>query len=64
MNAAALAMDSLRVLCMRCCGAGTVRVTHKPAKVLTVIMRNFSPALPRLVQRNDVIKTPAGGISQ
>jgi hypothetical protein len=64
MNTAVLAMSSLSVPCMRCGRARTVRVAHKPAKVETVVVRNFSPALPRLVQRDDVLEVLPGGVSQ
>jgi hypothetical protein len=64
MNTAVLAMNSLSVACMRCGRARTVRVAHKPAKVETVIVRNFSPALPRLVQCDDVVEVLPSGVSQ
>jgi hypothetical protein len=64
MNTVALAVDSLRVLRMRGRHAGTVRVAHDFAKVQPVIVRNFSPALPRLVQCDNVVEALPSGISQ
>lgn len=64
MNAAALAVDGLRVPRMRRCLAGSVCVAYKPAEIQAVIMRNFSPALPRLVQCDDAVEALACGIRQ
>jgi hypothetical protein len=64
MNAAALAVDGLRVPRMRRCLAGSVCVAYKPAEIQAVIVRNFSPALPRLVQRNNIVEALPSGISQ
>ena len=64
MNAVVLAVDSLRVLRMRGCPARAVRVAYKLAETLTVIVRNFSPALPALMLRNKVLETVASGVRQ
>jgi hypothetical protein len=56
MNAARLTVNGLRVLCMRRCVTRAVRIAYKPAEIEPVIVRNFSPALPRLVQRDDIVE--------
>ena len=62
MNAAVLAMCGLRILRMRRCLGGAVRVTHQSAKIQTVIVRNFSPALPRLVNCDDAVEALPGSV--
>ena len=39
-----------------------MRVTHNMAEVQTVIVRNFAPALPGLVQRYNAIEALAGSV--
>ncbi len=43
----ALAMNCVEVLRVRGCLAGAVRIAHESAKVESVVVRNFTPALPR-----------------
>ena len=57
----ALAMNSLRILRMHVCLARPMSVAHEPAKVEPVIMRNFAPAFPGLMQRDNMVKTLASG---
>jgi len=64
MNAAAFAVDGPRVLRMRGRLSGAVRIADEPAKVQTVIVRNFSPALARLVQRDDIVEALSSGVRQ
>ena len=64
MACCALAMRRAGILRMRRRLAGPVSVAHEPAKVQAVIVRNFSPALPRLVQRDDVVEALPRGVGQ
>lgn len=49
MACCALAMNRAEVLRVRGCLTGAVRSAHEPAKVESVVVRNFTPALPRLM---------------
>jgi hypothetical protein len=68
----ALAMDRVRafaanrsiIFCMQRGLIRSVRVAHHPAKVEPVIVRNFAPALPGPVQRDNVVETLASGVRQ
>ena len=41
-----------------------MRVAHDLAELKTVVARNFSPALPGLMQRDDVVEALARGVRQ
>src|SRR5215472_14978998 len=60
----ALAMNRVEVLRVGSCLTGAVRIAHEPAEVEPVIMRNFTPALPPLMQRDNIVKTLASGVRQ
>ena len=60
----ALAVDGLSVLGMRGCMGGAVRIADEPAEILAVIVCDFSPALARLMQRDDVVEALPSGIRQ
>ena len=60
----ALAMHCSRVLHMHCRVARAVSVAHERPELKPVIVRNFTPALAALVQRNNIVKTLACGVSQ
>jgi hypothetical protein len=49
MACCALAMNSVEVLRVRGCLTGVVRSAHEFAKVESVVVRNFTPAVPRLM---------------
>ena len=49
---------------MRACLTGTVRSAHEPAKIEPVVVRNFTPALPGLMQRDNVVETLPSGVRQ
>jgi len=53
---AAFAMDSLSILRVQCCLARPVSIAHDPAKVQSVIVRNFAPALASLVHCYKVVE--------
>ena len=55
----ALAMRCSHVLRMRRRVARTVSVAHECSELEAIIMRNFTPALPGLVRRNNVVETLA-----
>ena len=55
-------MNRLTILRMHRCLARPVSVAHEPAEVEPVIMRNFTPALPALMQRDNIVKTLASGV--
>src|SRR5438552_2233399 len=57
-----LAMNRLSVLRMHRCLARPVSVAHEPTEVESVIVCNFAPALPALMQRDDIVKTLASGV--
>jgi hypothetical protein len=56
---AALAMNSLVVLSMHRRLARPVSVAHESAKIKPVIVRNFTPTLSVLMQRDNIIKALA-----
>src|SRR5215831_5853814 len=60
----ALAMNTLSVLSMHRCLARPVSVAHEPAEVQPVIARNFTPALPALMQRDNIVEAPASCVRQ
>jgi hypothetical protein len=64
MNTTVLAMSGFEILRVRGCLTGAVRVAYKPAEIQAVIVRNFSPALPRLMQSDNVVEALTTGISQ
>jgi hypothetical protein len=41
-----------------------VSIAHHPAKVEPVIVRNFAPALPGSMERDNVVETLASGVRQ
>ena len=49
MACCALAMNSVEVLRVRGCMTGAVRIAHESPKVESVVVRNFTPAVPRLM---------------
>jgi hypothetical protein len=49
MACCALAMNSVEVLRVRGCVTGAVRSAHEFTKVESVVVRNFTPAVPRLM---------------
>jgi hypothetical protein len=49
---------------VRGCLTGAVRIAHESAKVESVVVRNFTPALPGLVQRDDIIEALTGSVRQ
>ena len=49
MACCALAMNFVEVPRVRGCLSGAVRIAHESAKVEPVVVRNFAPALPRLM---------------
>lgn len=60
----ALTMIGTEVLRVCGCLTGTVRIAHKSAKIQTVIVRNFPPPLPGLMQRGNIIEALASGVCQ
>jgi hypothetical protein len=64
MACCALAMNRVEVLRVRGCLTGAVRIAHESAKVESVVVRNFTPALPRLMQRDNVVEILASGVRQ
>ena len=60
----ALAMHCSRALRMRRRVARAVSVAHQRPKLEPVVVRNFTPALAGLMQRDNVVKTLAGGVGQ
>ena len=63
----ALAMDAafaMNALSMQRGLVRPVRITHDSAEVKPVVVRNFTPAFPRLVHRYDVVEALARCISQ
>jgi len=64
MTAAAFAMDGLSILCVQSRLTRPVSSAHDPTKVQAVIVRNFAPAFPSLVQRYKVVEALAGCVSQ
>src|SRR5437773_12190948 len=71
-RSSALAMDRRGALAMNCpsalrmhrCLARPVSVAYEPAEVEPVIARNFTPALPALMLRNNVVEALASGVGQ
>ena len=61
-DAAAFAMDGLSILSVQRCLARPMRVAHDPAKIQSIVVRNFTPALAALVQRDNIVKTLASGV--
>jgi len=55
-------MNRLSVLRVHRCLARPVSVAHEPTEVEPVIVCNFAPALPALMQRDDIVKTLASGV--
>lgn len=53
----ALAMHRSRVLSMHCRVARAVSVAHERPEFKPVIARNFTPTLPGLMQRDNVVET-------
>ena len=64
MACCALAMNCVEVLRVRRCSTGTVRSADEPAKVEPVVVRNFTPALPGLMERDDIIEALTGSVRQ
>ncbi|PYK64596.1 MAG: hypothetical protein DME50_12540 [Verrucomicrobia bacterium] len=63
MNTAAFAVDSLSILCVQCCLAGSMCIAHEPAEVQAVVARNLAPAFPSLVHRYEVVEGQTRSIS-
>jgi len=57
-----LAMNRLSVLHMHRCLARPVSVAHEPTEIQPVIMRNFAPAFPSLMLRDNIMEALACGI--
>jgi hypothetical protein len=64
MDTTVLAMNGIEVLRMRGCLTGAVRIAYEAAEIQAVVVRNFSPALPRPVQRNDVVEALSSRVRQ
>src|SRR5882724_2919423 len=64
MACCALSMNCVYVLRVRGCLTGAVSIAHECPEVKPVVVRNFTPALPGLVQRNNVVKPLASGVRQ
>jgi hypothetical protein len=60
----ALAMDCVGILRMHCRVARPVSVAHESAKIEPVVMRNFTPALAPLMQRDNIVKTLPSAVRQ
>ena len=58
----ALAMHCARVLRMHRRVARAVSIAHERPELEPVVVRNFTPALPALVQRDNVVKALACGV--
>lgn len=57
-------MNRVKILRMRRCLTRAVRVAHEPSKVEPVVVRDFTPALAPLMQRDNIVKTLASGVRQ
>jgi hypothetical protein len=64
MHGRALATNRSRVLRTHRRVGRTVRIAHEPAKVEPVIACNFTPALPRFMQCDDIVEALTGSIRQ
>ena len=60
----ALAVRCSRVLRMHRRVARAVSVAHERPELEPVVVRNFTPALAALMQRDNVVKTLACGVGQ
>src|ERR1044071_4676624 len=58
----ALAMHCSRILRIHCRLTRTVCVAHEPAQVEPVVLRNFTPTLAALMQRDNIVKTLARSV--
>ena len=59
-----LAVNRVGVLRVHRCLARPVSVAHEPAEVEPVFVRNFAPALPALMLRNNVVKALTSRVRQ
>jgi hypothetical protein len=64
MSRRALTMGGTEVLCMCRCLAGTVRITHEPAEIQPIVVRDFAPPLSGLMQRRNIIEALASGVCE
>jgi len=58
----ALAMRCSRVVSMRRRIARAMSVTHERPEVNPVVARDFTPALARLMQRDNIVEALAGSV--
>ena len=60
----ALAMDLVGILRMHARLIRPVSVAHESAKFEPVVVRNFTPPLAPLMQRDNIVKTLPSGVGQ
>src|SRR5262249_20664708 len=60
----ALAMNTLSVLSMHGCLPLPLSVAREPAEFYPVILRNFTPPLPALMQRDNIVEALASCVRQ